>query len=174
MSVGIPLQGPGRLAGFWPEVGSPQSTYLLFAFVLVSNINAVMVTISAQSMLADVVEASQAETGRRTEGVFAAVKDGEATWAAIMSAVEEDRAGAMKSASEKVASRKTAKEAQKAPQPAAQGAPGPSEPPQAGNPATGSPAPVTEPTTAVQRAVAQAKKTGAQIGGGDPLDIPTE
>ena len=107
-------------------------------------------------------------------GVFAAVKDGEATWAAIMSAVEEDRAGAMKSASEKVASRKTAKEAQKAPQPAAQGAPGPSEPPQAGNPATGSPAPVTEPATAVQRAVAQAKKTGAQIGGGDPLDIPTE
>lgn len=61
-----------RLAGFWPEVGSPQSTYLLFGFVLVSNINAVMVTISAQSMLADVVEASQAETGRRTEGVFAA------------------------------------------------------------------------------------------------------
>lgn len=61
-----------RLAGFWPETGSAASTYLLFGFVLLSNINAVMVTISAQSMLADVVEASQEETGRRTEGVFAA------------------------------------------------------------------------------------------------------
>ena len=61
-----------RLVGFWPEVGGQTSTYLLFGFVLVSNINAVMVTISAQSMLADVVEASQEATGRRTEGVFAA------------------------------------------------------------------------------------------------------
>ena len=31
-----------------------------------------MLMISGQSMLADVVEASQVETGRRTEGVFAA------------------------------------------------------------------------------------------------------
>jgi GPH family glycoside/pentoside/hexuronide:cation symporter len=42
------------------------------AFILVSNVNAVMVMISGQSMLADVVEASQVETGRRTEGIFAA------------------------------------------------------------------------------------------------------
>ena len=61
-----------RAVGWWPAVGSTLSTALLFGFVLVSNVNAVMVSISAQSMLADVVEASQEQTGRRTEGVFAA------------------------------------------------------------------------------------------------------
>ena len=61
-----------RLAGVWPSEGSTASTTLLLGFMLVSNINGVMVMISAQSMLADVVEASQMETGRRTEGVFAA------------------------------------------------------------------------------------------------------
>lgn len=107
-------------------------------------------------------------------GVFAAVKDGEATWAAIMSAVEEDRAGAMKAAGEKAASRKTAKDPQKGAQPATQGPTGPSEPPQAGNPAPEPPTQATEPLTAVQKAVAQARQTGKQIAGGDPLDIPTE
>lgn len=61
-----------RLCGLWPVSGGTLSTALLFGFILVSNVNAVMVSISAQSMLADVVEASQVETGRRTEGVFAA------------------------------------------------------------------------------------------------------
>jgi GPH family glycoside/pentoside/hexuronide:cation symporter len=61
-----------RLAGVWPPEGSAASSNLLFAFMLVSNVNAVIVTISAQSMLADVVEASYEQTGRRTEGVFAA------------------------------------------------------------------------------------------------------
>lgn len=61
-----------RSTGLWPTPGSTLSSALIFGFVLVSNVNAVMVSISAQSMLADVVEASQAETGRRTEGVFAA------------------------------------------------------------------------------------------------------
>jgi len=61
-----------RSLGLWPEVGGMASTFLLFGFVLISNINAVMVTISAQSMMADVVEASQEATGRRTEGVLAA------------------------------------------------------------------------------------------------------
>ena len=60
------------LAGDWPMVGTGRSSNLLMAFILVSNVNAVMVMISAQSMLADVVEASQMETGRRTEGIFAA------------------------------------------------------------------------------------------------------
>ena len=60
------------LSGHWPAAGSAFSSNLLMAFILVSNVNAVMVMISGQSMLADVVEASQVETGRRTEGVFAA------------------------------------------------------------------------------------------------------
>ena len=60
------------LSGHWPGTGSAFSSNLLMGFILVSNVNAVMVMISAQSMLADVVEASQVETGRRTEGVFAA------------------------------------------------------------------------------------------------------
>jgi glycoside/pentoside/hexuronide:cation symporter, GPH family len=44
----------------------------LLCFMFIANPAAVIVTISAQSMLADVVEASQMETGRRTEGTFAA------------------------------------------------------------------------------------------------------
>jgi GPH family glycoside/pentoside/hexuronide:cation symporter len=61
-----------RLAQVWPEEGTTLSTGLLLGFLLISNINAVIVMVSAQSMLADVVEASQVQTGRRTEGVFAA------------------------------------------------------------------------------------------------------
>ncbi|KTE20994.1 hypothetical protein ATE67_06550 [Sphingopyxis sp. H050] len=60
------------LSDNWPAIGSTFSSNLLMGFILLSNINAVMVMISGQSMLADVVEASQVETGRRTEGVFAA------------------------------------------------------------------------------------------------------
>ena len=61
-----------RLARVWPEEGTTLSTGLLLGFLLISNITAVIVMVSAQSMLADVVEASQEQTGRRTEGVFAA------------------------------------------------------------------------------------------------------
>lgn len=61
-----------RLARVWPEAGTFESTGWLLAFMLVANVNAVIVMVSAQSMLADVVEASQAQTGRRTEGIFAA------------------------------------------------------------------------------------------------------
>ena len=61
-----------RLARVWPEEGTTLSTGLLLSFLLISNITAVIVMVSAQSMLADVVEASQEQTGRRTEGVFAA------------------------------------------------------------------------------------------------------
>jgi GPH family glycoside/pentoside/hexuronide:cation symporter len=60
------------LSGHWPGVGSAFSSNLLMGFILVANVNAVMEMISGQSMLADVVEASQMETGRRTEGIFAA------------------------------------------------------------------------------------------------------
>lgn len=61
-----------RLVRLWPEEGTMLSTALLLGFNFVANFIAVMVMVSAQSMLADVVEASQQQTGRRTEGVFAA------------------------------------------------------------------------------------------------------
>lgn len=61
-----------RYVGAWPEAGSTASTALIFGFLLFSNTSGIMVFISAQSMLADVVEASYMETGRRSEGTFAA------------------------------------------------------------------------------------------------------
>ncbi|MBS0481974.1 MAG: MFS transporter [Proteobacteria bacterium] len=61
-----------RLAGAWPAEGSQASTTLLFVFLLVTNTASIMVSVSGQSMLADVVEASFVETGRRTEGTFSA------------------------------------------------------------------------------------------------------
>ncbi len=61
-----------RLAGLWPEIGSSLSSNLLIGFILMANVNSVIVSVCAQSMLADVVEASQEQTGRRTEGVFTA------------------------------------------------------------------------------------------------------
>jgi GPH family glycoside/pentoside/hexuronide:cation symporter len=61
-----------RLVGWWPEVGSTLSSNLLTGFILMANVNSVIVAICAQSMLADVVEASQEQTGRRTEGVLTA------------------------------------------------------------------------------------------------------
>jgi GPH family glycoside/pentoside/hexuronide:cation symporter len=61
-----------RLLEAWPSPGSAPSTTLLMGFMFGSNVSGVIVMVSAQSMLADVVEASQVETGRRTEGTFAA------------------------------------------------------------------------------------------------------
>ena len=59
-----------RLAGLWPDIGTMPSTLLFFAFVFVSNVPAVMVMISASSMVADIVEAFEEKTGRRAEGSF--------------------------------------------------------------------------------------------------------
>jgi glycoside/pentoside/hexuronide:cation symporter, GPH family len=59
-----------RLLGFWPEVGTTQSTSLLFVFFFGANVTAVAVQIALSSMIADIVEASELETGRRTEGIF--------------------------------------------------------------------------------------------------------
>jgi glycoside/pentoside/hexuronide:cation symporter, GPH family len=61
-----------RLAGLWPTPGTTESTAWLIAFILGANVNSVIVAVCSQSMLADLVEASQVETGRRTEGVFTA------------------------------------------------------------------------------------------------------
>jgi glycoside/pentoside/hexuronide:cation symporter, GPH family len=59
-----------RLAGFWPEIGSTASTAGAFVGAFGSTIFATMVMITASSMIADVVEASEVQTGRRTEGLF--------------------------------------------------------------------------------------------------------
>jgi glycoside/pentoside/hexuronide:cation symporter, GPH family len=59
-----------RVADIWPAVGSTTSTALLFVFFFFANVFSVMVMISASSMIADIVEASQEVTGRRTEGLF--------------------------------------------------------------------------------------------------------
>ncbi len=59
-----------RLAGFWPEAGSDLSTALVFGFFFMGNLFAVIVSISLGSMIAEVVEASEEATGRRSEGVL--------------------------------------------------------------------------------------------------------
>jgi glycoside/pentoside/hexuronide:cation symporter, GPH family len=59
-----------RMAGYFPPVGDPALIPTLFALVTVSNGMAVASMMLAQSMAADVVEASQADTGERSEGIF--------------------------------------------------------------------------------------------------------
>jgi GPH family glycoside/pentoside/hexuronide:cation symporter len=59
-----------RAAGLWPQAGTPASTYGLFALFFCSNVFSVGAMISASSMIADVVEASEERTGRRDEGAF--------------------------------------------------------------------------------------------------------
>ncbi|MDP3907763.1 MFS transporter [Novosphingobium sp.] len=59
-----------RAAGLWPQVGTGASTAGLFAIFFFSNVFSVSAMISASSMVADVVEASEEQTGRRSEGAF--------------------------------------------------------------------------------------------------------
>lgn len=61
-----------NLAGLWPTLGSTLSTVLVFAFAFCSNMLSVTSMITAQSMVADLVEASEIQTGKRAEGVFSA------------------------------------------------------------------------------------------------------
>jgi glycoside/pentoside/hexuronide:cation symporter, GPH family len=61
-----------NLSGLWPETGSNLSTGLVFAFAFCSNTSSVMAMIAGQSMVADLVEASEVQTGKRAEGVFSA------------------------------------------------------------------------------------------------------
>jgi GPH family glycoside/pentoside/hexuronide:cation symporter len=58
------------LAGLWPEPGTTQSTALYFAFLVAGNTSAIVIVISASSMVAEIVEAFQERTGRRAEGSF--------------------------------------------------------------------------------------------------------
>lgn len=59
-----------RLAGVWPAPETDHALPMLFGFVVGANSFAVMMMICISSMIADVVEASEVETGRRTEGLF--------------------------------------------------------------------------------------------------------
>jgi len=63
------------LYGSWlldlvPGAPADPSLYFMFAFVFPSNCFAITLMILSSSMMADVVEASQQETGRRSEGLF--------------------------------------------------------------------------------------------------------
>lgn len=59
-----------RHFGAWPVEGSIASTAGLFVFFFFANLFSVAVMISGGSMIADIVEASEVETGRRSEGTF--------------------------------------------------------------------------------------------------------
>ncbi|MCZ8325792.1 MAG: MFS transporter [Sphingomonadaceae bacterium] len=59
-----------RAAGLWPQEGTLASTFPLFLLFFCSNVFSVSAMISASSMVADVVEASEEQTGRRSEGAF--------------------------------------------------------------------------------------------------------
>lgn len=58
------------ISDIFPGVPGKPSAVWLFVFVFVSNMFAIVLMILSSSMMADVVEASQAETGRRSEGLF--------------------------------------------------------------------------------------------------------
>jgi GPH family glycoside/pentoside/hexuronide:cation symporter len=59
-----------RLAGLFPKPGNPVLMPLLLSFFTVNATCVVSSTILGASMMADVVEHSEDETGRRSEGVF--------------------------------------------------------------------------------------------------------
>jgi len=59
-----------RLAGLFPALGTPWMLPALFAFLTLATACGVTAYILGASMLADVVEDSEAKTGRRSEGVF--------------------------------------------------------------------------------------------------------
>lgn len=54
----------------FPGLPGKPSAAVMFALVFVSNSFSIMLMILSSSMMADVVEASQSETGRRSEGLF--------------------------------------------------------------------------------------------------------
>ncbi len=58
------------IEGVFPGLPGKPAVWAMFAFVSVSNTFAIILMILSSSMMADVVEASQSETGRRSEGLF--------------------------------------------------------------------------------------------------------
>ena len=59
-----------RFAGLFPEVGSPVLVPVLFGLIVLHTSCSVSSFVLGASMMADVVEESEARTGRRSEGVF--------------------------------------------------------------------------------------------------------
>ena len=59
-----------RLAGIFPDNGSPALLPLLILFAILGGFTSISCQISIASMMADVVEDSQRKTGRRSEGLF--------------------------------------------------------------------------------------------------------
>ncbi|WP_338427173.1 MFS transporter [Sphingopyxis kveilinensis] len=58
------------IQGIFPGLPGKPSVAAMFALVFVSNTFSIILMILSSSMMADVVEASQSETGRRSEGLF--------------------------------------------------------------------------------------------------------
>jgi len=58
------------LLGFWPPLDSAQSALTLMVFLIIGNAMGIIALISASSMIAEIVEAYQERTGRRSEGAF--------------------------------------------------------------------------------------------------------
>jgi glycoside/pentoside/hexuronide:cation symporter, GPH family len=58
------------IQGIFPGLPGKPSVPTMFALVFVSNTFSIILMILSSSMMADVVEASQSETGRRSEGLF--------------------------------------------------------------------------------------------------------
>lgn len=58
------------IQGIFPGLPGKPSVAAMFAFVFVGNTFSIILMILSSSMMADVVEASQSETGRRSEGLF--------------------------------------------------------------------------------------------------------
>lgn len=58
------------IQGVFPGLPGKPSVLAMFALVFISNSFSIILMILSSSMMADVVEASQSETGRRSEGLF--------------------------------------------------------------------------------------------------------
>jgi glycoside/pentoside/hexuronide:cation symporter, GPH family len=69
----MPLPPALRLLGLFPENGSPWLVPLLYASAIVTSTCMIVGSILWSSMTADVVEDSQLQTGRRSEGLLFSV-----------------------------------------------------------------------------------------------------
>jgi Na+/melibiose symporter-like transporter len=73
-SVGYFILGPApiwmRMAGFFPETGSPWLVPMLLVFELAQLAIGITAAMLVGSMMADVVEAAELKTGRRSEGLI--------------------------------------------------------------------------------------------------------